>query len=413
MTQIDARWAHRTSVGQCVPHMTFENYVDSLQRWTDDDIISRAHTLHKLNSLVLYGRGVSDYGIKLLERCQNLKELHLVETSVTDKGLQSLANMRNLRWLSIDTANISDSGIAYLKNLSQLEGLQLVNTRTSDDSLSMLLNYPQLAYLEASGCSITEKGIYYISNVRSLNSLRIAAPTVFDDAFMGLSHCRQLSTLSFDMPLVTEDAVKELRIRLPGCDLSHYSFFRPEDKVLYLVNNFMGDGRTATDFVAALGATDELLGYSPLHPVLHAARALLNYRMGDFQTFRADMVNVREHANLYGQQDLLDLAINYLAENTYFGLRLMMEMQHPERMVASKLLTSGVRANYGRSPIASLLNRLGNAAVPVPVHVHAHAEVTYAIPVYKQPQLLLTPAPKDLILPKELKEELKAVPWNW
>jgi len=387
--------------------MTFQNYVDSLQRWTDDDIISRAHTLHQLSNLVLYGRGVSDYGIKLLERCENLKELHLVETSVTDKGLQHLANLRNLRWLSIDAANITDSGIAFLKNLNQLEGLQLVNTRTSDDALIMLLNYPQLAYLEASGCSITEKGIYYISNVSSLNSLRIAAPTVFDDAFMGLSHCRQLSTLSFDMPLVTEEAIKELRFRLPGCDLSHYSFFRPEDKVLYLVNNFMGDSRTTVDFIAALGATDELLGYSPLHPVLHAARALINYRMGDVNRFRADLVNVRDHANLYGQQDLLDLAINYLAENTYFGLRLMMEMHHPERMVASKLLTAGVRANYGRAPIASLLNRLGNASYPF------HAEVAYTTPEYKQPQLILTPGQKALILPKELKDELKAVPWNW
>lgn len=386
--------------------MDFVNHVDSLQRWTDEDIISRMHMLPKLHNLVLYGRGISDYGIKLLEKCENLKELHLVDTNVTDKGLQSFANMRGLKWLSIDTANITDSGIAYLKNLSQLEGLQLAKTHASDDGLGVLRNFQQLEYLEASGCNITEKGIYFISRVGSLLTLRIAAPAVFDDAFLGLSHCRRLSTLSFDMPLVSDGAVEELRHRLPSCDLSHYTFFRPEEKVLYLVKNFMADDRTLTNFVEALGATDELLSYSPFNPVIHTARALLHYRMGDIETFRADLINVRDHANLYGQPDLLELAINFLAENTYFGLRLMMEMQHPERMVASKLLTGGVRPHYGRTPVASLINRLSNASYP------SHAEV-YNVPEYRQPQLLLTPKQKDLILPKELKDEMKAVPWNW
>ncbi|MBA3858496.1 MAG: hypothetical protein C0507_16435 [Cyanobacteria bacterium PR.3.49] len=406
MTGNESIWAHWTSVGLCVALMEFENHVDSLQRWTDEDIISRMHILPKLHNLVLYGRGISDYGIKLLEKCDNLKELHLVDTNVTDKGLQSFANMRSLKWLSIDTANITDSGIAYLRNLSQLEGLQLANTRASDDGLSVLLNYPQLEYLEASGCNITEKGIYFISRVSSLLSLRIAAPAVFDDGFLGLAHCQRLSTLSFDMPLVSDGAIEELRHRLPSCDLTHYTFFRPEDKVLYLVNNFMGDNKTMYNFVEALGATDELLNYSPFNPVLHTARALLHYRMGDIETFRADLVNVRDHANLYGQPDLLEMAINYLAENTYYGLRLMMQMQHPERMVASKLLTAGVRPHYGRTPVASLINRLCNAAYPIRAQV-------YNVPEYKQPQLLLTPKQKDLILPKELKEEMKAVPWNW
>lgn len=33
--------------------------------------------------VVLYGRSVSDYGVKVLERCEKLRELQLVETSVT------------------------------------------------------------------------------------------------------------------------------------------------------------------------------------------------------------------------------------------------------------------------------------------------------------------------------------------
>ncbi len=113
--------------------------------------------------MVLYGRAVSDYGLKVLEGCQNLKELHLVETSVTDKGLASLANLRSLRWLSIDTADVTDSGIMQLKNLNLLEGLQLVKTGCSDDGLAILLNLPHLEYLEISGCTIAERrgAIYF------------------------------------------------------------------------------------------------------------------------------------------------------------------------------------------------------------------------------------------------------------
>ena len=384
-----------------------------MTRWTDVTLIEKWHNLPTMTNLILYGRGVSDYGLKMLERCQSLRELQLVDTNITDKGLASLANITSLRWLTIDTAAISDTGIAYLKGLKHLEGLQLVNTRTSDDSMGVLLNYPKLAYLEASGCSISEKGINFISQIGSLNSLRLAAPTVQDDAFLGLSFCRRLTNFAFDMPLVSKEAVMELLARLPGCDVNHYYFFRPEDKVLYLVNNFIGSGRTLANFADALGATNDLLHYSPLHPVLHSARALINFRMGNFDSFRYDLMNVRDHADMYGHTDLQAMATAYLSQHSFFGLRLMMEQQNIERLVVDKLLSSELRVR--REPIAALINsvKAGHYAPGLP-RISQELLDSFSTPQYKQPNVVVDLSNKTMIiLPKELKDQLKDVPWNW
>ncbi|MBA3993176.1 MAG: hypothetical protein C0469_06575 [Cyanobacteria bacterium DS2.3.42] len=403
-----------------------ENYIDSLSRWTDVDLYQRADAIRGWPSLVLYGRAVSDYGIKVLEGCHNLKELHLVETSVTDKGLASLANLRSLKWLSIDTADVTDSGIMQLKNLNQLEGLQLVKTGCSDDGLAILLNLPHLEYLEISGCTIAEKGALYISRVSSLNSLRLAAPTIFDDAFLGLAYCKKLSKFSFDMPLVSPEAIHEMRLRLPNCELDEYCFFRPEDKVIYLVTNFFGNGKTLANFADALSCTDELLTYSPFHPALHGARALLNYRMGNFEAFRDDLRNTRDNANLCGQRDVQQMATSYLAENTLFGLRMLMQSHNPDRFIANKLLTAGVRPTVRKEPITDLINKLKNMTyVPTdPYHRRIAPpplnEEQWTTPNYRQPTTTIDLSKthnrenqSSLILPKKLKDELQAVPWNW
>ncbi len=399
--------------------MTLENYIDSLTRWTDGDLIQKASSIERWSSLVLYGRGVSDYGLKVLERCQNLKELHLVDTNVTDKGLESLANLRSLRWLSIDTADITDSGIMQLKNLNQLEGLQLVKTGVSDDGMPILLKFPKLEYLEISGCIIAEKGVLFISRVKSLNSLRLAAPTVFDDAFLGLSFCNSLSKFSFDMPLVSPQAVHEMRLRLPDCEMDEYTFFRPEEKVIYLVTNFIGDGRTLSNFADALLCTDELLSYSPFHPALHGARALLNYRMGNLDAFRNDLRNTRDYSHLCGQPDLLKLAMSYLSQDSPFDLRMMMQSQSPDRYIANKLLTAGVRPTVRKEPITALIDKLKSMTY-VPIMSHrtqvaptALNEQQWSTPNYREPSIIDLSKRSPLILLKENKEELKAVPWNW
>jgi hypothetical protein len=392
-----------------------ENYVDSLGRWTDGGLVKNAERLRKLNNLVLYGRGVSDYGLKVLERCENLKELHLIDTNVTDRGLGYLKNLRSLKWITIDDAAVTDSGIMQLKDMHALEGLQLVKTRVSDDGLAILLNFPHLEYLELSGCTISEKGIFTISRVDSLNSLRLAAPTVFDDSFLALSYCRQLEKFSFDMPLVTEDAIKQMRLRLPGCLLTEYRFFRPEEKVIYLVSNFIGEGRTILNFENALTTTDELLGYSPYHPGLYGARALINYRMGNFEQFRRDLQYARDNANIYGQEDLCWLAQQFLSYNNALTLHAAMEAHHPDRYIANHLLTAGIRRPARKEPIAKILDKLSNASVS-PMVRHPGGQTTApqnTVPGWHKITTYETPKQTLLILPKDLKEELQSVPWNW
>lgn len=390
------------------------NFVDSLSRWTDGDLLERADSLKDLHSLVLYGRAVSDYGLKVLERCEKLRELHLVETSITDKGLNSLKELRSLKWLSIDDASVTDSGIIQLRNLHQLEGLQLVRTRVSDDGLAILLHFPKLEYLEISGCTIAEKGVLFISRVSSLNSLRLAAPTIFDDSFLALSYCKQLSKFSFDMPLVTTDAMNELQHRLPSCAITEYHYFRPEDKVIYLVSNFMGEGKTIINLENALATADELLTYSPYHPALHGARAFINYRMGNIEQFRSDLRNARDNANIYLQADLRFMAIQYLSFDNHLSLQSAMAHQHPDRYIANQLLTTGVRQATRKEPVAALIKKMtGAAQTNLPVQA-GQTIGTFNTPHYRHPQVIVDISRRPEIRPsKEWKDELKKVPWNW
>jgi|JYMV01.1.fsa_nt_gi hypothetical protein len=398
-------------------HTTMINFVDSLSRWTDEALIQKADLLRDVQSLVLYGRAVSDYGLKVLERCAKLRELHLVETSVTDKGLGYLKELRSLRWLSIDDASVTDSGIIQLRNLHQLEGLQLVKTRVSDDGLEILLHFPKLEYLEISGCTIAEKGVLFISRVSSLNSLRLAAPTIFDDSFLSLSYCTQLSKFAFDMPLVTTEAIDQLQLRLPGCAMNEYYFFRPEEKVIYLVSNFMGEGKTILNLEKALVTADELLSYSPYHPALHGARAFIHYRLGNITQFRNDLQNVRDNANIYGQSDLRFLAMQYLSFDSHLSLQAAMKSQHPDRYIANHLLTTGVRQPLRKEPVAGLLHRM-NEAAQVKINAYetkkAPGPDPFSTPLYRHPQVIVNLSGRPDVIPsKEWKDELKKVPWNW
>lgn len=402
-------------------HAHISAYYTEAKHWTDIDIRDRLNVLPGLNSLVLYGPGITDYGMKLLECCTQLRELHLVDTNITDKGLASVGKLKSLRWLRIDTANVTDSGIRSLNNLHLLEGLQIVKTKSSDEGFLSLLTFPKLSYLEASGCPITELGISCIAQVRGLNSLRLAAPTICDNSFLGLSTCKNLTNFSFDMPLVSQDAVLELHSKLPHCALSHYQFYRPEEKVLFLVNNFLGANNTMSNFTDALLTADELLSYSPFHPALHGARALINYRMGNYDIFRNDLINARDNANIHGQADLVDLAMTFLAQETLFGLKLMMEHQRPERMIAGKLITGGVRPPIRREPIAALINKLyqmTNVPADIPAAPRQMSspiiQETWATPAYNEPQIIVQVNRQiKIILPKNVKDEMKSVPWNW
>jgi hypothetical protein len=218
------------------------------------------------------------------------------------------------------------------------------------------------------------------------------------------------------MPLVSSQAVNELRLRLPDCDLGEYTFFRPEEKVLYLVTNFVGERKTLANFSDALMCANELLSYSPYHPALHCARALINFRMGDFDAFRNDMRNTRDNANVYGQFDLLNMAMNYLSQPSFFSLRMLMEEQNPDVFIANKLLTCGVRPRTKNEPIAKLISKLNNVSRPpiTPERAQAAAAAAFTQPNYRQPSVIVDLSRRTtLILPKEIKDELKSVPWDW
>ncbi|MCC6977215.1 MAG: hypothetical protein IT343_02750 [Candidatus Melainabacteria bacterium] len=164
------------------------------------------------------------------------------------------------------------------------------------------------------------------------------------------------------MPLVTLEALKEMRQRLPHCHLTEYRFFRPEEKLIYLVSNFAGEGLTIINMEKALATSDELLTYNPDHPALHGARALINYRMGNFEQFRQDFRNTKDTAKSCGHEDLRYLAMQFLAFDNNQSVRNAIEAHHPERYIANHLLISGIRPSRKQESIEAMHKRMSAAA---------------------------------------------------
>lgn len=332
-------------------------YLPVFDKWTDQDIRDRRHLLPTYTSLVLYGRDVTDDGIKLLEYCTELKELHLIETSITDKGMHSIGLLSTLKWLTIDDANVTTTGISKIASLRKLEGLQILGTKMKEDAFVILHSFPELVYLESDGCDIGDIGMALIAQATNLGSLKISAPSARDLSFMAISLCTRLSKFSFHAPLVSSKMIETLQAKLPMCTFSNYTVYRPEDKVIKLVRLIISANPSSEDLRTAFYCCTELLQYSPHHPSLHAARALISYRLGDMQMFRFNLANARDSANMYGQTYLLNMAINLLNEQDTFKLRMMIEIEKPEHKIAAKLLTEGIRPQMRYEPISALINK--------------------------------------------------------
>lgn len=348
--------------------MTAESDLPIFDKWTDQDIRDRRELLPSYTSLVLRGREVTDDGIKLLELCSNLKELHLIETSITDRGMRSIGKLFNLRWLTIDDAAVTANGISEIANLNKLEGLQILETQMTDDGFVILHSFEDLVYLESDGCDIGDLGIALIAQATNLGSLKISAPSVRDLSFMAVSLCTRLSKFSFHAPLVTEQTIDALQKKLPLCAFSNYTVYRPEDKVISIVRLIVSANPGQHNLVKAYADASELLQYSPHHPALHAARAFIDYHMGNMKMFRFDLENARDTANMYGETHLLNMAQNLLRENSPYKLRQMIEIDKPEHKIAAKLLAEGIRPQMRYEPISAVLVRheqiANNTAVP-------------------------------------------------
>ena len=166
----------------------------------------------------------------------NISDLNLSEMGVRD--ISALANCQYLTRLNLSGNNISD--LSPLMNLPYLQWLDISYNQVSD--LRPLMGMKTLSFLNASGNAITntsalsmmnglstlyldENPIQDFSGLRMIKSLSTLGlnNTGLDDN--GLYYLRGLSNLTAlyveDNPLITGEAVEELRSMLNDCNIVH------------------------------------------------------------------------------------------------------------------------------------------------------------------------------------------------
>jgi hypothetical protein len=143
-----------------------------------------------IKTLNLDNCGITDDGLKSLNKFPNLQNLYLDATKITDKGMESLALfVPHLKVLTIssDSKLTGDclNAVAKLHNLTQLEArstniaagfkhfqqtkledLQIGGSNISDEDLQVLSAIKTLKVIGVSGCDITDHGLDHLSRLK-------------------------------------------------------------------------------------------------------------------------------------------------------------------------------------------------------------------------------------------------------
>jgi len=129
-----------------------------------DEGLKALGPLTELESLNLYGNGLSDEGLVHLQPLQRLQELDLSLLSLTDKGMEHLQPLQQLRQLellySIGFAGpqLTDAALVSIQKLKRLESLNLIGSKITDAGLLRLGQLKRLTQLELVGTAVTASG---------------------------------------------------------------------------------------------------------------------------------------------------------------------------------------------------------------------------------------------------------------
>ena len=99
----------------------------------NDDNLELLKDLDELEYLDLQAPGVTNAGLRHLERLNRLKTLGLGGTpKVTDAGLEHLKGLSQLEELGLMEIDITDAGLQHLAGLNHLRSLCLWHTKVTD-----------------------------------------------------------------------------------------------------------------------------------------------------------------------------------------------------------------------------------------------------------------------------------------
>ncbi len=110
---------------------------------------------------------VTDSTLQSLQKCPDLRILHISHAAITNEGLSNLIGLKKLRTMTIYAPDLDANGLAILGHLAAIEDLEVHEAKISDKDLKHLKETKTLKRLFFGFTDVTEAGI---------NDLRKALP---------------------------------------------------------------------------------------------------------------------------------------------------------------------------------------------------------------------------------------------
>ncbi len=175
---------------------------------------------------------VGDQACEVIGRIRGLEALILKKTGfetvrVSDVGLKALSGLQELRWLDLYGSRVTDAGIGALASLPKLKCLDLSLVALTDRGIAQLANLPELQELSLvfsegfAGPKVGETGLAALIRANQLRRLDLTGSRLPDQALVGLTRLTSLTHLRLLRTGVSTDVIRELRVKLPGCDVSN------------------------------------------------------------------------------------------------------------------------------------------------------------------------------------------------
>jgi WD40 repeat protein len=167
--------------------------------------------LTKLESLDLFGGGMTDAGFAELKPFTKLQALQIQDSLITDDGLVYLAALPALTSLLLERSQVTGTGLAHLPAKEQLIMLSLRSSPITDEGLAQLEDFAGLTILQLSSCpGIGDEGLRHIGKLSRLQSLEISGTQITDIGLGYLKDLTRLQSLSVEKTNITAEGLKAL-----------------------------------------------------------------------------------------------------------------------------------------------------------------------------------------------------------
>lgn len=187
---------------------------------TDKSLFMIATFLPQLESLILtHCQKISDKGIAYLSSLKQLKILNLWDcTHITDESLNTIkTSLKTLESLNLGLCNnITDQGLAGIEELKELKKLTLDRcSQLTDEALRYLTRNTQLNYLDVKRCSnITNKGLSYTAALKELEHLHLTGcEHITKEGVIGLQkELKKIERICLGKTAILKDDLLELKL---------------------------------------------------------------------------------------------------------------------------------------------------------------------------------------------------------